>query len=118
MILNFHNIEELVFYDEQLKKKLPEFADLFNQWAFSKQHIGFRQLTNRLISDFLGNIQEEQKVILEKYFGTKITINNIEYQIVKNEDYDVEDAELLINNDDFNLAICRDKNHLYITFWR
>ena len=118
MILNFHNVEELVFYDEKLKKKIPEFSDIFNQWAFSKQHIGFRQLTNRLLSDFLNSLQEEQIVILEHYFGAKITINKIDYQVVKNEDFDIEDAELLINNDDFNFEIYRNKNRLHITFWR
>jgi hypothetical protein len=118
MILNFHNVEELIFYDERVRKLLPEFVDLFNQWAFSKQNIGFRQLTKRLLSDFLDILGDEQLTILERYFGTNITINKADYQVVKNMDFDLEDAELLINNDDFNFSIYRNQDHLYVTFWR
>lgn len=115
-----HNAEELIFYDDKLKKLLPEFDDLFRQWAFTKQYTGFRQLNKRTVSDLLNSIQQEQLDVLEKYLGTKVTIDKLDYKVIKNMAFDInDDIELQLNNiDDFNLAIHRDENSLFMTFWR
>lgn len=114
------NIEELIFYDQNIKKILPEFADLFNQWAFAKSTNGFRQLAKRTASDLLTALQQEQLNLLSQYFGEKITIDKLDYHTLINASFDLEDIELKLNEfDDFNFSIFRDnKEKLHITFWR
>ena len=117
IILNISNIEELIFYDNKVKQKLPEFSDIFKQWAFAKQFSNFRQLVKRTLSDFLDNLNEQHIEILSQYFGTKVSIDNLDYHIVKNHTFDTNTTHL----DEaigFNPSICRNKDHIYVTFWR
>lgn len=119
IFLNLHNVEELIFYDHRVKKLLPEYANTFAQWTFAKQNIGMRQLAKRTLSDFLESLQEEHLSILAQYFGDKITINKMDYHIIKNVDFDPEEAELLMNGfDEYDLAPFINKEGLHITFWR
>ena len=118
IILNINNVEDLIFYDSNIKKLLPEFTDMFRQWAFTKEYVGFRQLTKRTICDFLEALQESDIVILERYFGTKVSIDKMDYRTVKNVELDPDYAELEIQEDGFNFSIYRNKDRLYATFWR
>ena len=72
MLINLNNVEELIFYDNKIKKMLPEFNDLFSNWAFAKQYSGFRQLSKRAVLDFLERIEPVQIDTLEQYFCTKV----------------------------------------------
>ena len=120
MVISLDNVEELIFYDDKIKKLLPECNPIFNQWAFAKQNIGFHQLVKRTLSDFLNSLQEEQIKILSNYFQTTISINSyMDYHIIKNIKLNKEDAEFFMNNyEDYNFELYCNKNDLYITFWR
>lgn len=117
IVLNIHNTEDLIFYNAQIKKILPDFIDLFNQWAFSKQNVGFQQLTKRTVSDFLEKLQEEHLDILKRYFKTEVAIDNMDYHIIKNVEMNCDCAELKAW-DGFNFSAYRTKDRLYVTFWR
>lgn len=118
LILNLNNVEELIFYDPNIKKILPEFADLVTQWSFAKQNVGFRQLVKRSIIAFLDQLTDTHLDILSKYFGQKIAIDKLDHHIVKHVDVFIDDAELGINTDGFEFAMHRKDGMLHITFWR
>ena len=117
IILNLSNIEDLIFYDNKVKQKLPDFSDTFKQWAFAKQFSNFRQLVKRTLSDFLGSLTEQHIEILSQYFGTNVSIDNLDYHIVKNHTFDVDTTHLqeMIG---FTLSISRYRDNIYVTFWR
>ena len=117
--LNLSNVEELIFYDKNMKTLLPEFMVLFNNWAFSKQNIGFKQLTKRTISDFLLGLKKEHIEILSKYFKDVIFVDKLDYHIIKNAEADIDEAELVLDDvDGYNVCIYRNNDQLKITFWR
>lgn len=117
ILLNLHNVEDLIFYNKEIRNLLPELKPTFDTWIFSKQNIGFRQLTKRTVVDFLNQLKEEQIEILSRHFGEKVSIDKLDYHIVLNEKMDLDDVEFLIR-DDFNFGLYRDRNNLYVTYWR
>jgi hypothetical protein len=120
MILNFQNVEQFVFYDKNLQKRLPEFKHLFDTWALAKQATALRALGLRATADFLKQIEQRHLVILEEYFGTEVVINGIDYSIVKDNSFSLDEAENKLNAGRWfgNFFVSRDKEHINIDFWR
>ena len=118
MNINLSNVEEIVFYDKSLQRKLPEFKHLFDQWMLAIKAPTLRSLGKRSILDFLNNLENEHIAIIEKYLGSEITIDKLDYHIVKNYNFQLEDTDLngLPTYADF--AIFRNEDQLYISFWR
>ncbi|MCK9458568.1 MAG: hypothetical protein M0R80_02930 [Proteobacteria bacterium] len=117
LIINFNNVENLVFYNEKVQALLPEFIHLFNSWKFAVKNPSFRSLGKRSIADFLNHLTEDNIEVLTKYFGDKIQIDRIDYHIVKNSEYSVDTTEVL--QDAFsNIVLFRKNNHLYVSSWR
>jgi hypothetical protein len=114
------NIEELVFYDSRLRKKLPDLVHLFNQWELAKRVSALRPMGKRALVDFMNQVTDEQMDVIEKHLGTKVIFDKIDYHIVKNYDFTLEEAEVKINEVDTfsNAVVHRDGDHLYISFWR
>lgn len=118
-IINLNNVEEIIFYNEKAKKALPEFKEYFNQWMFYKKNSGFRQLIKRTLSDFLSSLKTEHIDIISKALGGKIQIDTLDYHTVYNETYNVDDdIELLLNHEGYYFDIWRDKEQIFVTFWR
>lgn len=83
LIINFAKIENLIFYDSNLRKKLPEFNAFFDQWRLSLLASNLKTLKNQALINCLKNIKEPQIDILKTYFNDEITIdNNIDYRSV------------------------------------
>ena len=118
MNINLSNVEEIVFYDKSLQRKLPAFKHLFDQWTLAMQAPTLRSLGKRSILDFLNNLENEHIAIIEKHLGSKITIEQLDYHIVQHYDFSLESADLdgLQTYSDF--AIFRNEDQLYISFWR
>lgn len=116
MIINFQNVEEKIFYNIILQQKLPELKPIFAQWSLSKQDPKFKNLTQKILLSFLENITEEQKLIIELFFNSKITFESINTKIVEN--FVVELNDPIINNINNNYVICRNKDKLFISSWR
>lgn len=118
IVLNLTNIENLIFYDNKVKAKLPEFSDTFKQWAFAKQFPNFRQLVKRTLSDFLENLSEQHIETLSQHFHTTISIDNLDYHIVKNHTLNLLNTTHIQEAIGFTPSISRNKDDIYITFWR
>jgi len=120
MILNLNNIEDVILYDKKLQKLLPEFRDLFGQWHLAQMSSGLRTMGKKAILDLLNSLEEEHIKIIEKHLNTRVTLNKIEYNVVKNLEFPISGAEDELNKiKGFdNFSISRKGNQLYVCFWR
>lgn len=123
IILNFANVEELIFHDRSLQNLLPaEFFSLFEQWRLGIQFPALKQLGKHAILDFLNQLNEDHVEILESYFQEKIILERLNYSVVKNIVVPLEEMEAcraLCEISEFSyFSTWRDKDSLYITFWR
>lgn len=121
MNINLQNIEELIFYNQKVRKLLPDFKNQFGQWDLSRYSPSLRSLGKKSLLDVLNNMEYEHLKVLESYFKEPITLMKLDYQIVRNNEFDLEDAETQLNELDEwigEIAIYRDADHLYISNWR
>lgn len=120
MIINLQNVEELIFYDKQVQKLLPQFKNFFDSWALSKRVTELRALGKKSISDFLFGLESEHIEILKIYFGCNIAIDKLDYRIVKNYEFLLEDVEHQLNKSETfpNLFFAMDDKKIYLSFWR
>jgi len=120
MHLNLHNTEELMFHDKEVQKLLPEFQDLFNQWKFAFVTPGFKALGKKSVMDLLNGLTSEHVEILEKHFKSKVTISKMDYHVVRNCKFELTEVELGLKNMEGFPYFCvsRDKEQVYISFWR
>lgn len=118
--LNLMNAEELVFRDESLRRKLPEFEDLFGQWKLSILSPALRQLGKRAILDFLGRLDDSHLEIIRDHVGFSFETDAIDYRKVKNfkfSNLEIPDCIDGISQND-NLLVYLDDSGLSITSWR
>jgi hypothetical protein len=117
LIINFNNVENLIFRNEEAQILLPEFKHLFDSWKFAIKNPSFRNLGKRSLSDFLNHLTKDNIQILSKYFKSDIRIDKLDYHIVKNVDFDISETNIL--QDVFsNIVLFRKNNHLYVSSWR
>jgi hypothetical protein len=120
MIINFKNIEDIVFYDQSVKKKMPEFTHLFDQWKLSQQIYGLKTLAKRSVFEFLNSLEEKHIKILSEHFGVDVQIEKIDHRLVVNTDIDLkaEDDQFCKYFGYSNFCITNTDKGSFITFWR
>jgi hypothetical protein len=123
LILNFLNVEELIFYDENIRQSLPhDMFAIFEQWKMSKRIPYLKSLGQAAILDFLNTANDDHIDILEKYFDQRIFIERLNYSIVDNFKIPIDQnkiCEEFCKIVDYNYyKTWRDESFLYITFWR
>ena len=120
MEINLNNIEELIFYDKKLYKLLPEFKHFFDQWILAKRHPELRQLGRRSVIDLLNSLENEHIAILDNYFNAKVTLDKLDYHLVQNYDFNLNEAEEKLSElkGFSNFSSYRNGDRLYISFWR
>jgi hypothetical protein len=118
MLINIGNVEDLIFFNSELHSKLPDFALVFRQWKMSRTY-GLRSLARQAIFDFLNGINESHVVVLEEYFGQDIIINSVDYSLVKNMNFDMDNPEVICSINGYTgFSTYRKGSHIYISFWR
>lgn len=116
MLINIENVEELVFLDSELRSKLPDMELTFRQWRMGRIH-GLKSLVRQAVFDFLRNLKVTQLKVLEDYFGEDIVINNVDYSLVKNIEFEMNDVFIPVQGYS-GLATYREGTQIYISFWR
>ena len=92
MKIGIQNIEELIFKNSYIWKKMPDLIDLRNQWSLSQISPSLRQTGKKALLDFL---QKADEKVLSEYFGEKITIDRLDYNSIKNIEFNTnEDVDL------------------------
>lgn len=119
LAINIKNVEELVFYNKNLRSQLADFHGLFLQWD---QYVlkNNRVSQKKCLLDFLASVNETHIQVLKDYFNKEVKVDNVDYHIVKCNKFPISGAEgeLCGMAGYENFAITRDTNHLYILFWR
>lgn len=123
LYLNFLNAEELIFYDTEVQNLLPSHMfSIFEQWRLSKRVSFLKGLGKQAILDFLNTLSEQDVNVLEEYFGKKIFVEKLNYNVSRNIKVPLSETgacEELCKVSDFNyFSTWRDSEHLYISFWR
>jgi hypothetical protein len=122
IVINLQNVEELIFFDKEAHKLFPDSKVYFDQWTLAQRIPSLRSLGKRSVIDFLNSVTDEGIERLESYFEDSVTLELIDYHIVKTYSFNVEGAEEELNSvptvgyNNFNVS--RNKNIVNITFWR
>jgi len=118
--INPDNIEELIFYDKNVQKLLPRYKNFFDQWQMAQRIPGLQSLGKRTILELLNKLSNEDVEILETLFKDRIKVEKLDYNIVKNYKFSLDEIQNRICEIDQNgyMAISRGKDHVYICLWR
>jgi hypothetical protein len=81
-----------------------------------------RSFAKTAILDFLNQLQDSHIEALENYFGERIVVEKLNYNIVYNVKLPISETDLCKNLCDivgFNYySMWRDDSYVYISFWR
>jgi hypothetical protein len=120
MQINFKNIEEVIFYNDSVWKKIPDLIHLRDQWRISKMTPMLKAMGRKAMLDFLRTIKPHHEEAISEHFKEYITIDRIEHNLVVNKEFTVDDDHV-----DFDLyenftgfSTYRNSNKVFITFWR
>jgi hypothetical protein len=122
--INIQNVEKIIFQNDQLWRDLPDLRHLREQWRLSRVSPALRAMGKKAILDFLNKVKKEHENIISKHLGTSVTIDKLDYHIVQNMEFSIEDAELELNLLEAEKPLYsyfgtyRKNNKIYITFWR
>lgn len=113
--INLQNVEELIFFNNEIQTILPDFLPLFQQWKSAIRASYLRSLRKNLCLELLNNLNTEHIKNLKEYFKEDVCISKINHRIVRNYKISLFDN---INELEFkNIAISRDADNIYITSW-
>ena len=65
--INIHNIEEVIFNDSNLWKKLPDLRHIRDQWKLSQMSPVLRAMGQKAKLDFLNKSKKAHEDIIAKY---------------------------------------------------
>lgn len=122
--INIQNVEEIIFKNDEIWRELPDLRHLREQWRMSKISPILRAMGKKSILDFLNKAKHEHEVIISKHLGTSVTIDRLDYHLVKSVEFPIEDAELELNYLEAQQPLYpyfgtyRKNDKIYITFWR
>jgi hypothetical protein len=122
--INIQNVEEIIFRNDKIWRDLPDLRYLREQWRMSKISPVLRALGKKSLLEFLNKIKKEHESIISKHIGTSVVIDKIDYFLVKNMEFSIEDSELELNLIEAKqplypyFATYRKNDKIHITFWR
>lgn len=119
--LNFTNIEELVFYNNNVKYYLPQhLISFYYQWELGRKNQFLRNIAVKALFDFLNGITEDDIKIFEKLFDDEVKVEKFDYKTVKNYKIPLDEVcEKLCKISGYNyFTTYRDKDFLYLSIWR
>lgn len=122
MILNSHNIEDLVLRNPGLLNKLSHLNDQIQQWKLGQIVPALRPTGQKAKLDLLKKLTESDVLIIRDYLKMEsLTLETIEYATVKNFTTNIVKVEELLNGGDIMLGdfcVARDGDQVYICTWR
>ncbi len=118
--IDFSNVQQLIFSDTEIQKKLPEFNDLFQQWKLGLFAPSLRPMAQKAQLDLLNQLGDEHIRTLETHFGTTVTVEKLDYTLIKSYTVSLLDAQEQIEclGIEGEMFLHRDANHVYIGVWR
>ena len=121
MEINLQNIEDLIFFDRNLQELFPEFRPLFDQWKLGLRLPSLQLMGRQAIISLLNALTTEHIQKLEEYFGQAIVLNKLDNRLVHNYTSNLEEGleRQLCQFANFKeFSVYRNKEQIYISFWR
>jgi len=117
--LNIQNVEDIVFSDKDLRKKLPELNHLFVTWDMSKMSFAMRHIGKRACLDFLSQVNPEQIEIISQHINFSLSVDVLDSKLVKNIDSTIDKvSEELEEAGNYNIAAYREGEQVYLSLWK
>lgn len=115
IVINIQNIEDLILKNPGLHRVLDDQQHIIQQWKMSSRIPYLRSLKQKSLIDLLNSLNSDNIIKLEEYFKDTITLNKLNYKLIKNMvlEFDAEEIDGLSN-----FAITRDDKNIGVTFWR
>lgn len=125
LFINLQNVEDLILIDPKARSMLSGLTHIIDQWLLSQRIPALRSLSKQSKIDLLNNISSEHLENLEEYFGDSISLDKIDYHLIKEFDIPLENIGVLNLDKTFtaaegfsNFAVTRNAGRLYVSFWR
>lgn len=120
MHINIQNVEELIFQNKEIWRKMPELVYLRDQWRMSRTTPVLRAMGRKSILDFLRKAKGVHEQVISDHFGTAVTIDKIERHLVLNTEFSVDDdnVDFELEDDYTAFSTYRKEGKVYVTFWR
>jgi len=120
MHINIQNVEELIFHNKEIWRKMPDLIHLRDQWRMSRISPVLRAMGRKCILDFLRSAKGVHEDIISEHFGTHVTIDRIDRHLVHSTEFGVEDDHVDFDlQDDYTaFSTFRKEGKVYVTFWR
>lgn len=122
-VLNFQNVEKLIFHNEEINFNLPrELHNYVYTWQMARKASFLRQTAKKAVFDFLNALTEEHLDLLSELFEEPTSVEKIDYKTVRNykipiSKFDI--CEKLCEIEGYNyFTTWRDSDYLYISMWR
>lgn len=114
MLINFQNVEQLIFYDKKVQQLLPEWSVLFHKWRLTvKSGVSAKDV----LIDFLNGVTAEQLDRLNSYFGLPVSVQKVDISLVNNVTIDINEL-YDYNFSGYIISMARDDNLIYLCGWR
>tara|TARA_Y100000034_G_scaffold104648_1_gene131353 strand:- start:12608 stop:12982 length:375 start_codon:yes stop_codon:yes gene_type:complete len=111
-ILNFQNIEKLIFHNDNIRHHLPqELQNHIYAWQMGRKASFLRQTAKKAVFDFLNALNDEHLDMLSEFFGEPVRVEKIDYKSVKS-------LKLPLSKTNICEALCEMVGHNYFTTWR
>ena len=115
--IGLHNIENIIFENENIKKSLPRFKSLFDSWLLSKTMPFLRALGTRSIIQLINQINDEEKKIISDILKTEIYFMEMDLDKIVHYEGKIDDLEfcLPLNKNINDISITRTKDKIGVT---
>lgn len=117
--INLVNIEQVIFSDSNALKLLDDLTLIINKWKFSKVH-NMDDVNKKTQIEFLNHLNEDHVLKLKNYFKDDVVIEKLDNNLSYNDIVYIDDSDGYFNNleTEYNLTLYRDRDKLYLTYWR
>jgi uncharacterized protein YjaZ len=120
MRINIQNVEDLIFQNKEIWGKMPDLVHLRDQWRISKLTPVLRAMGKKSLLDFLRSVKQKHEEIISEHFNTYVTIDKIERHLVKSIEFSLKEEDVNLDSHEIytGFSAYRDKEKVYLTFWR
>lgn len=119
MELNLKNIEDLIFFDKDLRDLLHEFRLQFDQWNLAMRIPGLKAHGQRSVLEVLNNLKPEHLKVIEQHVGEPVFTTRTNHLLTAEYNCTTDSHEDLCKFTDYReFSVHRHKDQLSFTFWR
>lgn len=119
MEINLYNLEDKIFSNSELQKKLSDFKEIFDQWKFAKRIGGMASRIKEMEMNLLNSIEQKHIDILSQHFGSNVILKRINNNITKSFCFSLSDCEVPVEAKEYReFCVHRGKDDFNLTLWR